>query len=366
MDIIKKISKNKNQRNIILFDTIHNNNNYISLKKTYKLDEWLESSMLIYKIYNGDIYNPPFFNNVIVLKKNVLLEDIKQIWNMTLIEGYIFIDASYKSLFVNSIIYENKTHMLIQKNIYITYQFPKYRILDFIIAGTMKGGTTAGITNFSKHPDISMVENEIHYFDKKEVYQKGLNWYKSHFDYSKKMVGDKAPDVMYQTSCLELLQLVNPQVKIILFLRNPIDRAYSHWKMTRDHFRNNHSFEYGVNDEINNRWGENRLYHVSFWTHFVQRGLYYEQILEILKYFPRDNLHIVISEKIRNNMDEEHQKIFEFLGLNEYHDTFEEVFVSQKKDTIDKKSSIYKKLKKIYSKDVKNLEKLIGYKTGWW
>jgi len=55
MDIIKKISKNKNQRNIILFDTIHNNNNYISLKKTYKLDEWLESSMLIYKIYNGDI-----------------------------------------------------------------------------------------------------------------------------------------------------------------------------------------------------------------------------------------------------------------------------------------------------------------------
>jgi hypothetical protein len=211
-----------------------------------------------------------------------------------------------------------------------------------------------------------MVENEIHYFDKKEIYQKGLNWYKSHFDYSKKMVGDKAPDVMYQTSCLELLQLVNPQVKIILFLRNPIDRAYSHWKMIRDHFRGTHSFEYSVNDEINNRWGENRLYHVSFWTHFVQRGLYYAQIKEILKYFPRDNLYIVISEKVRNNMDVEYQNIFHFLGLKEYHSKFEEVFVSEKKDVIDQKSKLYIKLKKIYNKDVKELEKFLGYKTGWW
>lgn len=365
MNIIEKISKNNDQRNIILFDSI-NNKDLLSIKKMYKLDKWLECSMFIYKVYNGDIYNPPFFNNIIVLKKYILLEDIKYIWNMTLLGGYIFVNKTYKSLFMNSVIYENKSYMLINKNMNITYQFPKYRILDFIIAGTMKGGTTAGITNFSKHPDISMVKNEIHYFDKKEVYQKGVNWYKSHFNYSKKMVGDKAPDVMYQKSCLELLQITNPQVKIILFLRNPIDRAYSHWKMTRDHFGNNCSFEYSINDEIKNRWGENRLYYVAFWTHFIQRGLYYEQILEILKYFPKDNLYIVISEKVRNNMDEEYQKIFNFLGLLEYHDTFEEIFVSQKKDTIDKKSNIYKVLKKIYNSDVKKLEKFIKYKTEWW
>ena len=180
------------------------------------------------------------------------------------------------------------------------------------------------------------------------------------------MVGDKAPDVMYQTSCLELLQLVNPQVKIILMLRNPIHRAYSHWKMLRDEFKNKSSFEYCVNNEIKNKWGENRLYKVSFWSHIVQRGLYYQQIQEILKYFSKDNLLILISENIRKDMDKEYQKIFDFLEIPTFHTTFVEDFVSKKTDTINEDSKIYKLLKKIYKTDVKNLEKMLGYKTGWW
>ena len=55
-----------------------------------------------------------------------------------------------------------------------------------------------------------------------------------------------------------------------------------------------------------------------------------------------------------------------FLVLKEYHSKFEEVFVSEKKDVIDQKSKLYIKLKKIYNKDVKELEKFLGYKTGWW
>lgn len=363
MNIIKKIPILKSHRNIIIYDYSTDIEN---IKKNYNLENWMQSNMHVYKIYNGDVYNPPFFNNIIVLKNKITDEDVQQIWNMTLLDGLIIINSFHKKFFENSVIYEVNDRILLQKKFNITYQFPKYRILDFMIAGTMKGGTTAAITNFSKHPDISMVKEEIHYFDKKENYQKGVNWYKSHFNYSKKMVGDKAPDVMYQYSCLELLQLVNPQVKIILFLRNPIDRAYSHWKMIHYIFNNKLSFEYCVNDEIAHRWGENRLYHVSFWSQFVQRGLYYEQIQEILKYFPKDNLYIAISEKVRGNMDEEYQKIFKFLGLPEYHTAFVEEFVSNKTETIKKSDNIYKMLKKIYSKDVKNLEKMLGYKTGWW
>ena len=368
MNILKKIPNKKSERNIILFDTGKNSLNSLNKIETdYSLETWLKTNMMVYKVYYGDVYNPPFFNNIISLRKNNL-EDVQQIWNMTLINGYILLDSHFKSLFSKSIIKEDTINnkILIQKNIPLTYQFPKYRVLDFIIAGTMKGGTTAAITNLSKHPDISMVKNEIHYFDKKDEYQRGIEWYKNHFDYTKKMVGDKAPDVMYQSSCLELLQLVNPQVKIILFLRNPIDRAYSHWKMSRDIFRNTNSFEYSVHDEIQNRWNENRLYRVSFWYHFVQRGLYYKQIEEILKYFPRDNLLVIISEKIRKDPDEEHQKIFNFLGLPNFHNKFIEEFSSKNETTIDKKSAIYKELKKIYNPDVKKLEKFLGYKTGWW
>jgi hypothetical protein len=230
----------------------------------------------------------------------------------------------------------------------------------------MKGGTTAGITNFNKHPEISMCKEEIHYFDIMDNYQKGINWYKSHFDYTKKMVGDKAPDVMYQDICLELLQLVNPHVKILLFLRNPIERAYSHWKMLRDSFKIKRSFEYTVMDEIKNRWGENRTYKISFWRHILQRGLYFNQIQRILKYFSKDNIHISISENIRYDMDSEYQKIFKFLGVSEFHMPFEEDFVSKSDDKLDKNSKIYQMLQKLFDKDKKSLEKFLGYKTGWW
>ena len=366
MNIIKHIDT-KNMRNIFLYDI--NNKNNIEIPST-----WMKTSLNVYKVYAGHVYNPPYFHNIIVLKSRLTHDDLKMLWNMCLVDYYIILPQNdmYKSFFKSYIDKENKyikkikDFIVIKKKDNITYQFPKYRIVDFIIAGTMKGGTTAAITNFCKHPDIGMVKEEIHYFDRKEKYQKGTKWYMSHFDYSKKMVGDKAPDVMYQHSCLELLQIVNPSVKIILFLRNPIDRAYSHWKMTRDLFRNKSTFEDAINDEIEHRWGENTLYDVSFWHHYVQRGLYYEQIERILKYFPKDNLHILITENVKSNMDREYQKVFNFLGVPHHHDNFVEEFSSKSSDQIDKKSTIYKKLKKIYSNDVKELEKFLGYKTKWW
>jgi hypothetical protein len=360
MDIIKYINNNliKNGRNIIIYD---------KNKRTNMNDKWMNTTNPIYKIYYGHAYNPPYFDVVVVFSNTNTEEDVKLLWNMVVLNGNIIIrnNKLTNSFFKNNIIKENNDFLLIKKNNNITYQFKEYRILDFIIAGTMKGGTTAAITNFSKHPDISMVEKEIHYFDRKKNYQKGTNWYKSHFDYSKKMVGDKAPDVMYQYSCLELLQIVNPQVKIILFLRNPIDRAYSHWKMLRDKFNFDKSFEESVNDEIKHRWNENTTYNVSF-IHFVQRGLYFKQIQNILKYFPQCNIHILISENVKTNMNNEYQKVFIFLGLKEHRDDYVQEFVSKSSDTIDKKSLVYKKLKKIYRNDVKLLEKFLGYKTGWW
>ena len=353
------IKQKKYDRNLI----IYNNFNELLELKLYK---WLSSSLPVYSIYYGKAYNPPYFNNIISIQKNNI-EDIQKIWNMTLYDGMIIINSIHKSYFSKNIIIENEAFIVIKKKMYITYIFPKYRIIEFIVAGTMKGGTTAAIKNFNKHPEISMVEKEIHYYDKKIDYQRGVEWYKSHFNYSKKVVGDKAPDVMYMYSCLELLQLTNPQVKIILFLRNPIERAYSHWKMTRDLFHNTTSFEFSINDELMNRMGENRSYNVAFWHHFIQRGFYYEQIMEIIKYFSKDNIFIVISEKVRNNMDKEYQDIFKFLGVSEFHTKFEEEFVSQKKnDILDKNSKLYKDLKKLYNSDVKKLEKYIGYKTDWW
>ena len=360
-------NKSKSDRNLLILDNKYETN-ILKLGILNKMKNWMPSFLPVYVIYYGKAYNPPFFNNIIALRK-LSLEDVQEIWNMTMNGGYICINNFYKSNFINSIVSEDlKSGMiLIQKNIMKTYYFKEYRVLDFIIAGTMKGGTTAAITNLSMHPDISMVKEEIHYFDKMDVYQKGIGWYKSHFDYNKKRVGDKAPDVMYMPSCLFLLQMVNPHVKIILFLRNPIERAYSHWKMLRDSFNVKLSFEYLVNNELQFRMEENRFYYEAFHNQLIQRGFYYEKIMEILKYFSKDNLLIIISEKVRDNMNVEYQNIFRFLEIGDFHSkNFKEEFVSKSGDYLDKNSSLYKKLKKIYEPSKKNLEKFLGYKTDWW
>lgn len=366
MDLIKKIKTKKKDRNIIIYDTI----NELNKIKNYDLKNWLSSSIPIYSVYYNKAYNPSFFNNIICIKKlndKDLQENMHKLWNMVLFGGYIFTFSTLGNYLKKYIIYKKDDYVLIKKTNSIVFQFIKYKApIDFIIAGTMKSGTTSAMEHFDNHPEISMPKEEIHYFDIKENYQKGIEWYKSHFNYNKKMIGDKAPDVMYIYSCLELLQIVNPQVKIILFLKNPIERAYSHWKMTRDLFGNRNSFEFCINDEIEHRMKENRSYHVSFFAHFIKRGFYYEQIMEILKYFPRENLNITISEIMEENTDKSYQNIFKFLNVKEYHSNFNKRFVSKSKNKLNKEGELYLKLQKIFDSDKKKLEKFLGYKTGWW
>jgi DNA-binding transcriptional regulator GbsR (MarR family) len=69
---------------------------------------------------------------------------------------------------------------------------------------------------------------------------------------------------------------------------------------------------------------------------------------------------------MRDNTDDAYQKVFTFLDVKNFHSNFEEKFVSKTDDKIDKNSKMYKRLKKIFKKDVSELEKFLGYKTGWW
>lgn len=364
--MINVILKTKSKRNIIICNS---NTNVEEILKKYKLKKWMFTKLNVYKfIYYGNVYFPPFFDNIICIQPIKSIDEVYKIWNMTVLNGYFIINSNYKNLFKSFIIDEDENYILVKRLNTICYQFKNERFLDFIIAGTMKGGTTAAQINLSKHPDISMTEYESHFFDKIYNYCFNEKKYKSQFDYSKKMVGDKDPDIMYQEHCLDFLLIKCPQVKIIIILRNPIDRAYSQWKMLNGEiFKNSMPpFELCVEDEINNRMGEFRNYWISLDYHLIQRGFYYEQIEKILKFFPPHNLCILISEKVRENMDNEYQKVFKFLNLPEYHGDFKEEYVSSLPDILHKNTPLYKKLKKIFDADKKKLEKFLGYKTGWW
>jgi hypothetical protein len=320
----------------------------------------------IFNLYDGKVINPPFFDLIIINHSNLDDNELKMIYNMTKTNGKIIFLIKYKKIFNDSKKYNENYNQKIKKDNSIYIFNNKYRAVEFIIMGTQKGGTTALATNISKHPDIYIDGNpdpfksEIHYFDLK--FNKGIEWYKKHFNYTKKVVGEKTPDLMYLDYTFPYIQSINPYLKIILILRNPIDRAYSAWNFTTKYFGEKRSFKLAINDELDNKLNENKTFNTAA-THYLQRGLYYKQIQKLLKWFSKDNLLILFSDEVKNNMNSEYNKVYKFLNLKLFDTKYTLEFVQNYKNNIDK--DIYLQLKDFYKKDIVKLEKFTNKKLNW-
>lgn len=324
----------------------------------------------IFMLYNGKIYNPPYFLNILIVddEQEYSDEKIHMVFNMLLIGGFMIVPKRlaqycYKagqdhlekiSTQKNYVIFKRKTNLVIK---------PKKRGIppvDFIIMGTQKSGTTSAQKNLALHPEICLYKDEIHYFD---LYlSKGLNWYKEHFDYSKKIVGEKTPELMYLESTYPYIQSLNPSLKIIIFLRNPIHRAYSAWKMMKHDHGEHRSFEECIQEEQTNRIGENKNFNTASFHH-LQRGLYYAQISNLLKWFPRQNLLVMLFENVAKDTKNEYAKIYEFLNVSNFDTDYTKERPGSDESSVDPKT--YAKLIPFFQNDVASLEGFLGYRTGW-
>ena len=237
----------------------------------------------------------------------------------------------------------------------------KVKYPNFLIIGAQKGGTVSAVINLNKHPDI-FVHKEIHYFD--IHYNKKKSWYYSLFNKSnKKIRGEKTPELIYVDKCPERIKKTCPDAKFILFLRDPIKRAYSNWNMNVQESRENRTFEECVDANLKNL-DEVKTYKNSIY-HYVQKGFYIEQIIKFLSILPnKDNLLIIISEKLRSNPEEEYKKIYDFLGVKNINIDYTEEHVRTYENKISKKME--NKLKNIYKTHNQMLFKFLGYNIPEW
>ena len=133
----------------------------------------------IYLLYDAKEINPPFFDNIIINHDNLSVDDLKMIYNMTKFNGNIIYTKKYYNFFKNNNINNEdiKKYHILKKNNNIVYPIEYTRVVDFIIMGAQKSGTTALSLNIGKHPDIYIDltedprKSEIHFFD--------LNWHNS-------------------------------------------------------------------------------------------------------------------------------------------------------------------------------------------
>ncbi len=112
------------------------------------------------------------------------------------------------------------------------------RLPNFLIIGAQKCGTTWLSAMLRQHPDVYMPAREVHFFDKDRNYKKGIDWYASHFAGAgnRRGVGEKTPDYFWadgrggEGHMPDVHRLIHrhlPDAKLIVTLKNPVDRAVS-------------------------------------------------------------------------------------------------------------------------------------------
>jgi hypothetical protein len=198
----------------------------------------------------------------------------------------------------------------------------------FLIIGAQKCGTTSLFHYLSQHPDLNLpVTKEIHFFDLQ--YEKGIDWYESKFPSAdtscEKITGEASPYYLFHPLVPERVATHFPTIKLIVMLRNPVDRAYSHFMHQRklneepiDLFETAIAMEdvrtTGEEEKLKFGLVDESLPHRRH--SYVNRGYYYEQIKRWLKYFPMSQLLFVKSEELFQHPTKVLEEIYIFLNIS--------------------------------------------------
>src|SRR2546428_11223669 len=194
----------------------------------------------------------------------------------------------------------------------------KIERLDFILAGAQKSGTTALHYFLSRHLDIVMGDQqEIHFFDNDAIFVSKVDYEQLHKHYPlvapSTIAGDCTPSYMYHESAAERIWKYNPKIKLLIILRNPVDRAFAHWNMQRYRGREPLDFFDAVREEKTRVAGAPAAEARRF--AYIDRGFYARQLERLFKFFPREQVKVVKFEEFKDKPRETLASIFSFLGL---------------------------------------------------
>jgi sulfotransferase family protein len=202
---------------------------------------------------------------------------------------------------------------------------------SLLILGAQRSGTTSLFNYLVQHPDVlSPLGKEIHYFDLH--YQKGLNWYRGQFPYVHQLrrgalTLDASPYYLLHPLAPERAARLLPGVKLVALLRNPVERALSHYQHEVRGGRESLPFEAAIDREGERLSGEEERLRsdptfYSFNHHrysYLRRGRYLEQLHRWVEHFPRSQLLVLQSERLFDDPVGATAAVHDFLGVRPHH-----------------------------------------------
>jgi len=201
---------------------------------------------------------------------------------------------------------------------------------NFFIVGAAKAGTSSLYHYLKQHHQVFLTsEKEPHFFDNNMLYQKGLDYYlNTHFNGADSYIarGEATP------AYLRLYNTVVPRMdnvfqekkpKILIVLRDPVKRAWSHYLHRVRNVVECETFEKALEFEESRLKTDPRS-----WCGYYHDGLYSKQIEFWLDSFPKDKFHFILNDDLESKPQDVMKNVFSFLGVN----TSVDVYVGEKRN----------------------------------
>lgn len=202
------------------------------------------------------------------------------------------------------------------------------RLPDFLVIGAQKSGTTSLFDHLAQHPRIRpSATKEIHYFDRE--YGRGERWYRGHFALQRQahrsglVTGEATPAyLVFPPAAARAHQLV-PRARLVAVVRDPVDRAYSHYQHEVAKGFEHHSFEEALAREPQRLEapsdrrpaGPESLSHALEHHSYLTRGQYAEQLERWLEHFPPEQLLVLAAEELYRDPPAAVARVVDHLGL---------------------------------------------------
>ena len=172
---------------------------------------------------------------------------------------------------------------------------------DFLGVGALKAATTYLDVLLRGHPQLCLPANmkEVQFFTR--YYDRGPEWYASLFSHcGGRLRGEVSPQYLSDEECPRRIAAVLPDVRLLVSVRDPVQRAYSQYK----------------------HWAEERGYREPFETFLAEhpsalaRGEYFRSICRYLDHFPLDRVHVLLAEELFSGPQAVLHDVFAFLDVD--------------------------------------------------
>jgi hypothetical protein len=242
---------------------------------------------------------------------------------------------------------------------------------DFLILGAQKAGTTALYAYLRWHPQVTGPSfKEVSFFDRH--YARGERWYRAHMPVRRNgVVGEASPSYLFHPLAPERVARMLPDARLIVLLRNPADRAFSHYQHEVALGREQLTFDEALaregermHGELNRMLADPTYFSYAWWNYtYAARGRYAEQLERWFAVFPREQVLVLLTDELAADTAGTYRRTLEFLGVDPRGlDSYPRIF---EREYEEMGSGVRARLEEGFAEPNRRLAELLGRELPW-